>query len=239
MSRPLSLPTHDVFLDLENGGLRHDDDRFWEVGMVVDVPGAETELHHYYVSDFDPSNADPMALSLAGFYDRHPLHRLAGIGQPMDPQAALRWDDHGLPEGDPDGPPPKVFTDAMPESMVVRTLSWYLRDARVCIVNPTFDKPKIERRLAVHGLAWTGYYTPVCIGSFAGGVLGVDPCGGRSNDLAAALGVNRDDYGTNHTGLVDALYGRAILRTAEAKAGMVPAWQRRYDEAQAGAVEGG
>jgi hypothetical protein len=230
----MKLPTHDVFLDLENGGLRHTDDRFWEVGMVVDMPGREPELHHYYVSDFNPADADPVALQMSGFYERHPLHRLSGIGQPMDAGTALTLDTHGLPDGDPDAAPPEVHFALAPEAHVVSTLSWYLRDARVCIVNPTFDKPKLVTALARHGFAWTAYYTPVCIGSFAAGAIGVDPCAGRSNDVAQALGVNRDDYGLGHTGLVDSLYARAVLRTAESKVGVKPQWMVEHEAATVG-----
>lgn len=216
-------PTHDVFLDLETGGLRYHD-RFWEVGMVVDVPGREPELHHYYVSDFNPAEADPIALDINLFYERHPLHRLDGIGQPTSPHTAMTLETHGLPEGDPDAAAPIVHSGIMPEALVVKTLSFYLRGARLCIVNPTYDQPKVADALHAAGLALTSYYTPVCIGSYAAGVLGMDPCAGSSSVIAEALGVGRADYGTEHSALADALYAKALLRAAEAKAGVKPGW---------------
>lgn len=216
------LPTHDVFLDLETGGLGHGA-RAWEVGMVIDTPAGE-ELHHYYVSDFNPAHADPIALQMNGFYDRHPLHRLTGIGQPAEPHSVLAMDDHGLPAGDPDAAPPMVHTGCWPEAIVARTVSWYLRNARLCIINPAYDKPIMRDALHTAGLEDTSYYTPVCIGSYAAGVLGIDPAAGSSNRIAEALGVNRADYGTEHSALADGLYARAVLRAAEARAGVKPAW---------------
>lgn len=225
MSR--TLPTHDVILDLETGGLRGND-RPWEIGMVIDRPGqSEPELHHYYVADFDPSKADPMALQMNGFYDRHPLQRTTETGSRMSWDAAMALDDHGLNEGDPDGPPRKVHAAMAAETQLMWLIEPLLRNARVCIVNPTFDKPLLVSALRRARLAWTAYYTPLCIGSYAGGVLGIDPTEGRSDDVAAALGVKREDYGTGHTALVDSLYGRGILRAAEAKAGVAPGWKVR------------
>lgn len=231
MSARPTLPTHDVFLDLETGGLRHGD-RFWEVGMVVDLPGRDTELHHYYVSDFNTAHADPKALQMNGFYDRHPMHRTSGPGQPMDWTTAMSMDDHGLTNADPDAAPPHVHTGLLPEDALVRHLSFYLRGARLCIVNPTYDQPKVADALHAAGLALTSYYTPVSIGDYAAGVLGIDPCAGSSSLIAQGLGLDRQSFGTEHSALVDAMYGKALLRTAEAKAGVKPHWMRKHEEAE-------
>lgn len=229
MSARPTLPTHDVFLDLETGGLR-DHDRFWEVGMVVDFPGREPELHHYYVYNFDTAHADPKALQMNGFYDRHPQHRMVEPGKPMDPHVALSMDDHGLINADPDAAPPTVHSGLMSEDVLARHLSFYLRGARLCVVNPAYDQPKIVESLHAIGLALTSYYTPVCIGSFAAGVLGIDPCGGSSSRIAEGLGLDRSTFGTEHSALVDSMYGKALLRTAEERAGVKPHWMRQHEE---------
>jgi hypothetical protein len=225
------LPTHDVFLDFETGGLRHHDTA-WEVGMVVEAPGRDLEMHHYYVSDFNPADADPKALEFGGFYDRHPLFKLTDVGQPAEPGSAMTFDDHGLIT-DPDGAQPHVHFAVMPEALLMRHLSAYLRNARLCIVNPAYDKPILESALCRAGLALTSYYTPVSIGDFAAGVLGIDPCAGSSSRIAEALGVSRDSQGLAHTGLADAMYARAVLRAAEERANVMPHWMAEH-AAQAG-----
>lgn len=64
MTRPL------VFLDCETTGI-HPGRKVWEVAMIKRDEHGERETH-LFVDNLDLSNADPYALRLSGFYDRHP-----------------------------------------------------------------------------------------------------------------------------------------------------------------------
>lgn len=194
-----STETATVYLDCETGGLRVRD-RPWEIGAVrVDPDGSES-LHVFHVADFQPSEADPAALAMAGFYDRHPVHALdefaagvAAAGPDLDVVVEHRVE---------------------PEVLVAFRLERLIRGAVVACANPSFDVRVLAGMLDRAGRAWTAHYKAVCVYDLAAGALGVrQPI--HSGDLVAMLGVVRDP-GTAHTALADALYARDVDRAARA-----------------------
>lgn len=192
-----------AFVDMETGGLRVDDTP-WEIAVLtVDEDGQEGQFV-IHIADFQPAHADPKALQLAGFYDRHPLHH------PDGPAAAAV-----LVSGpDPDVPVQHLLID---EADAARVMERLLRDRIVVACNPAFD---LERHLAPmlhrHGYAPTWFYRPVCATVYAAGRLGL-PLGRWSNgDIGRAFGVDVADFGTAHQALVDAHYARALLVAAQA-----------------------
>ena len=62
------------FLDTETTSLRPDR-RAWEIGLIVrDDAGIRPGEHHWFIraEDLDLGNADPFALKIGRFYERHP-----------------------------------------------------------------------------------------------------------------------------------------------------------------------
>lgn len=196
-------PTHDVFLDTETGGLRHDD-KVWEVGAVVDRPsGVQTrDLIHVY--GFDAAAADPKALQMGGFFERHPQYAPAG---------SMYATTSGM---DPDVPVTEGMASSHDLSMHLEKL---VRGARIVVCNAVFDVPRLTVMMAEHGIPWTGHYRVVCATTYAAGVLGVDPSMANA-DIGAILGVDREAHGKAHNALVDALYARDLYLAALTKAGI-------------------
>lgn len=70
-----------VFIDTETTSLRPDR-RAWDIGLIVRQPDG-TEAEHQWFVDFgeiELGNADPFALKVGGFYERHPQASGAEIG---------------------------------------------------------------------------------------------------------------------------------------------------------------
>lgn len=200
------MPTHDVFLDTETGGLRWDD-KVWELGMVVDRPATpDPELHLLHVADFNAADADPMALQLGGFFQRHPGY--AG--------GADEFADHGLSDAWLDTP---VRHFQLFEAGLGRYVEPIIRDARIIVCNAVFDVPRLTAAFARVGVPWTGHYRVICATTYAAGAAGLDPS--APNDaIGEALGVARGTGGTTHTALADSLYARELYLAALAKVGI-------------------
>lgn len=193
-----------VYVDTETGGLR-DYDRPWEIALIVDE-GVKSDRYVFYIADFQPLHADPKALELNGFYDRHPLWTPNGPDH-------YKVSDFGLIGADRDIPVTTVFDC---EGCVSARIEALTRGARVYGCNaPAFDVPVLTQMLNRHGMAWTGHYRPICVTTWAAGVAGLDPETPNS-EVGAAFGVSRDQYGTTHEALPDALYARGLHHAAKA-----------------------
>lgn len=206
----MTNPPTIVTLDHENGGLRPGDSYPWEIGAVVDKPGEPSTLHVWHVADFRPALADPKALELGGFYDRHPRHAI----DPLSAELAITGPDLDVPVNH--------IIDV--ESRVAFSLERLIRGAIVVACNPTFDVPRLTSMLGRNGYAWTAHYRPICATTYAAGV--VDrlraqrgeppmPVPWVNNDIAAELGVERANA---HSALWDALFARDLRFAAMAAA---------------------
>jgi hypothetical protein len=63
-----------VFLDTETTSLRPDR-RAWDIGLLARDPATGVDITSQWfvnVDDLDLGNADPFALNIGGFYERHP-----------------------------------------------------------------------------------------------------------------------------------------------------------------------
>lgn len=201
------IPTDTVYLDTETGGLRPAD-RPWEIALVKDYEDGRHEQYVFHVADFDPSQADPMALQMNGFYDRFPTM----MPDPLDVTLSLY--DHGTPFDKEN--PVQVHHMFAPECLVAANVRAITHRSLVVACNPVFDVPRLEAMLNRHSLAWTGHYKAICAEDYAAGAVGL-PAGTRNSEIGAALGVERDAYGTVHSGLADTLYARGLHRAAIAR----------------------
>lgn len=62
-----------VFIDTETTSLRPDR-RAWDIGLIVREPGQPDSEHQWFIDvyDLELDNADPFALKIGRFYERHP-----------------------------------------------------------------------------------------------------------------------------------------------------------------------
>lgn len=200
------------FLDCETTSLRPDR-RAWEVGLIVrrdvivkhpdgpDTDGTEDVEHRWLIAadDLDLGNADPMALKIGRFYERHPDFtpiRKAGVSG--------------------------AWEAVYPEPYVLREVEKLTRGAHIVGAVPNFDTEVLAARMREHGICPSWHYHLVDIEALAVGYLSGlrsdEPPGmndyplslpWKSDDLSAALGiqVSEDD---RHTALGDARWAMAI-----------------------------
>lgn len=213
----------EVWLDIESAGLRPSD-RPWEVAMIRRTPDGRETLHVWQIADFEPGKADPKALALGGFYERHRRHVILNPDDPLD---ATVTDEHQLshPAYQVSGPDPDQIVDSrmLPEMYVAYELERLVRGAVIWCCNPTYDVPRLEAMHERHGRAWTAHYRPLDATTYAAATaltLGYDvgPYPWRNEQVGAAIGVDRDDYGTAHTGLADCFYAKALVDRARSLA---------------------
>jgi DNA polymerase III epsilon subunit-like protein len=80
-----------VFIDTETTSLRPDR-RAWEIGLLARDPGTGMDIpSHWFIdiADLDLGNADPFALKIGGFYDRHPQAAGLRLGVAAEKSALL------------------------------------------------------------------------------------------------------------------------------------------------------
>lgn len=169
-----------AFVDVETSGLDLERHEIWECALIVD-----DEEHHWFLP-VDLGRADPVALAVGGYYERHPsCGALAYI--PDFNVADIRW-----------------------FATKVEQLS---RGRALVGANVSFDMYRLDRLLRANGACPGWHYRPIDVEALAVGAvsqLGVDlPVPWDSTDVAERLGIDRGLY-EKHTALGDALWARAI-----------------------------
>ena len=143
------------------------------------------------ITDLDLSTADPMALKINGFYDRHPAYNVH-----CDTPTVTAW------------------------RAAVLVEEW-TRGAVVVGANPQFDTVTLEPLLRDNGLLPAWHYRPVCIEAIAYGYLLAKhithptlptkiPVPWKSDQLSDLLGVPAIDPTVRHTALGDARWVAAM-----------------------------
>jgi hypothetical protein len=200
------------FLDTETTSLRPDR-RAWEIGLIVRDPLAGVydiqREHHWFVraEDLDLGNADPFALKVGRFYDRHPDYT------------------PGIPEG------------AVPEAYVLSKVEKLTRGAHLVGAVPNFDAEVLSTRMRAHGILPSWHYHLVDIGPLAAGWLHrhaavlenreatMDEAARlreiaqppwNSDELTGALGVSVEEE-DRHTALGDAKWAMAVYDAVTGK----------------------
>ncbi len=205
----------EVVIDLETQGLRYEDD-WWEVAAIVrrkDFPDFSYVWHNI---DFDSSRADPEALRMSGYYDRHPL---AVIAYDFDPLTMTPPDHPCVTLHDAQGKPLENRHVLCTDKMLAVQLERLTRGAVVWGCNPHYDLTRIERLFARERRAWTAHYRPMCATTYAAGVasgmgLDVGPVPYKNAAIGDLLGVDRSVDGKAHQGLADCTYALNLLDAA-------------------------
>ena len=119
------------FIDTETTSLRPDR-RAWDVALIVREPGEEDREFQWFIEaqDLDLGNADPFALRIGHFYDRHP---------------AAASTDFFVP-------------NVEPEAYVLRQVEFLTRGAHLVGAVPNFDADVLGSRMRAHGLLPSWHY---------------------------------------------------------------------------------
>jgi DNA polymerase III epsilon subunit-like protein len=169
----------------------------WEIALIrrpagADVRGDTSYLWMVDLRDLDLGNADPIALRIGGFYERHPQ-----MSRDPEIRTATR-----LPE-------------------VLRKVENLTRGAVVLGSNPAFDTEALDPLMRVCGILPSWHYHPVDLPSMCEGFLrgrGLPlPAKLKSDELARAVGVDPDRY-KRHTALGDCELFRAVYDAMAAPA---------------------
>lgn len=200
------------FIDTETTSLRPDR-RAWDIGIISREPGQPDREHYWFVAaaDLDLGNADPMALKIGRFYERHPEYKPGGDG----------------------------YGDTVPEADAMHFVEAVTRGAHLVGAVPNFDAEVLAARMRAHGVCPSWHYHLIDTEALAIGwlqrhaavlenreatieeatrlrALASPPW--KSDDLSAALDITVSDE-DRHTALGDA---RWAMRIYDAVTGRTP-----------------
>lgn len=182
--------TRIVFLDTETTSLRPDR-RAWDIGLIVRDGGRDVE-HQWFVGadDLDLGNADPFALKIGRFYERHPSYNDAT----GDPWAAELG--HG-------------------EYSMLREVERLTRGAHLVGAVPNFDAEVLSKRMRKYGIAPSWHYhlqdiETLVVGYLRGQGKPAPELPFRSDDISRLIGVEPPGDDERHTALGDAGWARAV-----------------------------
>lgn len=167
MSRPIA------FVDIETDGL-HPQRRAWEVALIRRDGDSITQWQGFLPIDLH--RADPQALAIGGFWERHPTGRRLTVRPPI---------------------PGDVLDLRHAAEQVLRMT----HEATIVGAVPSFDTEVLSRLLRSQGLVPTWHHRLRCVETLAAGSLGRE-LGGLS-DVMAELGLGRDPAAV-HTAMGDA-----------------------------------
>lgn len=197
-----------AFVDTETTSLRPDR-RAWDVALIVRPAGgsrADDVEHTWLVDaeDLDLGNADPFALRVGHFYERHPQFMIGEHEELVS--ATLRVEDED---------------DAM------RHVEFLTRGAHLVGMMPNFDAEVLGARMRAHGLLPAWHYHLVDVETLAVGWLQRKVAESRqrfpgdafldvslpwkSDEVSRAVGVEPPGEADRHTALGDARWARDLF----------------------------
>lgn len=144
------------FVDTETTGL-HPDRRAWEVAIIRREDGKD-RTWLMQVEDVDLSSADPFALQIGGFYERH-----VSIGHKMPFASAIC---------EPGSGPASAFSND--EAQVARTVEKVTRGAHMVGLNPGFDADVFDKMLRRHNMIPGWNYHLIDVANMALGAIHAD-----------------------------------------------------------------
>jgi DNA polymerase III epsilon subunit-like protein len=200
-----------AILDTETTGLEPDRHEIYEVGLIVREPEKPDQEHRWWLP-VELAKADPNALKVGRFFERHPdLYNL---------RLSRRWfpdRDTGVlvESGSALSPQPTSIPEA------ARALMRLTAGAHLVGAVPSFDAAFLSRLLRANGCCPAWHYHLVDVEALAAGYLaGFDVASSSpvaegpkppwsSSALSKAVGVDPDEH-DRHTALGDARWARAI-----------------------------
>lgn len=191
-----------VFIDTETTSLRPDR-RAWDIGLIVRDTNLEVELQWFIdVNELDLGNADPFALKVGRFYDRHPQMIDSRSSVTLE-YAALRQIERETRGAHLVGAVPNFDAEVLATRM------------RAHGIAPSWHYHLIDvEALAVGALAARGQWP-------GPGINELDALPWSSDALSTALGVTVSDE-DRHTALGDARWARALYDAATRPEGGAP-----------------
>lgn len=166
------------FLDTETDSLRPDR-KAWDVAMVRREPDGRERTEHFFVA-LDLTTADPAALAIGRFYERHPLGRRLSKG-------------------------PGAHGQQKTVKAAAYLVAEYTHGAQIVGATPNFDTEVLAGLLREVGFTPAWHHRLRCVTTLAAGHLRRDT--GGLTDTARALGIEPE---TAHTALGDARTAMAI-----------------------------
>lgn len=180
-----------VFIDTETDGLNPRTRQAWEVAMIrVSAVGREVQV--FMVALADVRAAEPVALQIGGYYDRHPAGRAATNKAPLDPASEA----------------------LLTEYEAALAVCKFTQGATIVGAQPSFDTITLDNLLHKYDLRPEWYHRLRDVESMTTGFLRADV--GGLQDCAKALGIESPEAG-QHTALGDALLAERIYNRVTGK----------------------
>lgn len=173
-----------VFIDTETTGLNRKTRRIWDLAYIVREPGMPDVEHQLFVNSFDLDlhKADPKALSIGGFWERHP--KPEGGWSPLDDERIIgEWE---LAQ--------RLF------------IEW--KDAYLVGAVPSFDEETIARLMHREGFRETWNHHLIDVETLAAGQLKLAPPW-SFDTILDAYGLKFDEK-DRHTAIGDARMARDL-----------------------------
>lgn len=185
-----------AFLDTETTGLDPDRHQIWEVALIT-PDGAE----HVWQFPINEMEADPFALNIGRYWDRHwsrGIREISDITAVYQAHTAESRRKNFPGQG-------RAITPGHMWCEHFRDLTAGLHLAGAVV---SFDEERLRRLLNRNGVLHRWHYHLVDVEALAAGKLGIEPPW-NSDELSAALGVQVSDE-DRHTALGDAKWARCI-----------------------------
>jgi hypothetical protein len=190
MSAPIA------FLDTETTGLDPDRHQIWEVALIK-PDGAE----HVWQFPINEMEADPFALNIGHYWDRHwepgvqEISQITAVYEAHTPESRR-------------GNFPREGRAITPGAMWCHHFRNLTAGLHLVGAVVSFDEERLRRLLNRNGVLHRWHYHLCDVEALAAGRLGIEPPW-DSDDLSAALGVTVSDE-DRHTALGDAKWAKRI-----------------------------
>lgn len=179
-----------VFIDTETTSLRPDR-RAWEVGLIVRDGTGEDKEHQFFidVQDLDMANADPFALKVGHFYERHP--------EMANTRRQYSVMHHDL--------------RARSEYSVMEQVERLTRGAHLVGAIVSFDAEVLSARMRAHDILPSWHYHLIDIEALTVGYLAAQgkfnpELPWKSDELTELMGVVPTTRADRHTAVGDAMW---------------------------------
>lgn len=186
----------------------------WEFAGIRRDPDGHREEFHFFIGGLDLTHADPRALEIGGFYERHPDAQSWNPNRPGDLDAEVAK------------PRPRRKQMAYSPMLAAQQVAQICQGAVLVGSNPGFDAERLGLLLRRHNLAPTWHYRPIdvhtlMVGKLIGAGRGPGPVPWHewpSDHLARELGVEAAGQ-KRYTAMGDAAWCERIWDTVHTPAG--------------------